>query len=260
MDSDVERSYWDIPSTEQTESNGGEGLGSIEEAPPAAPMVGTTAETAMDEFDFDGTWQTSSDGYPDLRDGQEPAAADTVLVTIQHPVADAEVDESDPLQVLVDVINVGTEETTQEIELSQPVTDTATVELAPGERDRLEFHVPENVLAGTVTVAAESESDADSISVTATDPCFIATAAYNTPHAEEIDVLREFRDSVLDRHSVGRLFIDLYYRCSPPIADWLRQSPRRRYLVREIVVGPLVAAVERFGQTGLSPNDNRGSN
>jgi hypothetical protein len=42
--------------------------------------------------------------------------------------------------------------------------------------------------------------------------CFIATAAYGTPDAEQIDVLREFRDAVLLKNMSGSLFVALYYR------------------------------------------------
>jgi hypothetical protein len=34
------------------------------------------------------------------------------------------------------------------------------------------------------------------------DPCFIATAAYSTPMAEEIQILREFRDEYLLTNSL----------------------------------------------------------
>ena len=77
--------------------------------------------------------------------------------------------------------------------------------------------------------------------------CFIATAAYGTPTAEEINVLREFRDVVLLKNAVGSEFVALYYRLSPPIADFIAGNELVRTLVRELVVDPIVWVVEATG-------------
>ena len=77
--------------------------------------------------------------------------------------------------------------------------------------------------------------------------CFIATAAYGTPTAEQIDVLREFRDVVLLKSSVGSQFVALYYRLSPPIADFIAGNELLRTVVRELLVDPIVWVVEATG-------------
>jgi hypothetical protein len=79
--------------------------------------------------------------------------------------------------------------------------------------------------------------------------CFIATAAYGTPAAKQIEVLREFRDSVLLRGTVGSQFVALYYRLSPPIADFIAGNELLRTLVREFVIDPIVWVVEATGDT-----------
>jgi len=78
-------------------------------------------------------------------------------------------------------------------------------------------------------------------------PCFIATAAYGTPTAEQIDMLREFRDVVLLKSTVGSQFVALYYRLSPPIADFIARNDLLRTLVRELLVDPVVWIVEATG-------------
>jgi len=77
--------------------------------------------------------------------------------------------------------------------------------------------------------------------------CFIATAAYGTPTVKQIDVLREFRDDVLLKSTVGSRLVDLYYQVSPPIADFISEHSFVRTLVRELVVDPIVWLVEATG-------------
>jgi len=77
--------------------------------------------------------------------------------------------------------------------------------------------------------------------------CFIATAAYGTPTAEQIDVLREFRDVVLLKSTVGSKFVTLYYQLSPPVANFIARNDFLRTLVRELLVDPIVWTVETTG-------------
>ncbi|KXA96836.1 hypothetical protein AKJ38_02525 [candidate division MSBL1 archaeon SCGC-AAA259I14] len=62
--------------------------------------------------------------------------------------------------------------------------------------------------------------------------CFIATAAYGTPLAKEINVLRRFRDSYLAQREWGKKLVDLYYTLSPPIANVIERSEMLKRLVR----------------------------
>ncbi len=74
--------------------------------------------------------------------------------------------------------------------------------------------------------------------------CFIATAAYGTDTAQEIDILREFRDEVLLPNSLGARFVSLYYKTSPPIANFVSQHDILRAIVREGFVDPIVAILD----------------
>ncbi len=73
--------------------------------------------------------------------------------------------------------------------------------------------------------------------------CFIATAAYGTPMAQKIDVLRDFRDAHLLTNSLGMAFVDTYYRMSPPIADVVATHPALRAGVR-MALAPVLWLVE----------------
>jgi polyhydroxybutyrate depolymerase len=79
-----------------------------------------------------------------------------------------------------------------------------------------------------------------SITATFRRPCFIATAAYGTPMAEEIQILREFRDEYLITNPLGQAFVDLYYRVSPPIAEFITEHPSLKPIVRTVLVPAVV--------------------
>ena len=70
--------------------------------------------------------------------------------------------------------------------------------------------------------------------------CFIATAAYGTDTAEQLDILREFRDEVLLPNSLGARLVSLYYRTSPPLANFISQQEILRTAVRVGFIDPIV--------------------
>ena len=72
--------------------------------------------------------------------------------------------------------------------------------------------------------------------------CFIATAAYGSFLAEDVELLRDFRDDVLLKFGAGREFVRLYYRYSPPLAEAIAGHEWARAVVRAGLL-PLVLSI-----------------
>jgi hypothetical protein len=62
--------------------------------------------------------------------------------------------------------------------------------------------------------------------------CFIATAANGSPMAQQVQLLRGFRDRFLLKNGLGRSFVNLYYTYSPPIAKFIAGNGVARLIVR----------------------------
>jgi len=70
--------------------------------------------------------------------------------------------------------------------------------------------------------------------------CFIATAAYGTATASQLKILRDFRDQILLKNPLGSLFVETYYKVSPPVAAFIAQNDFLRAVVRDVLVDPVV--------------------
>jgi len=69
--------------------------------------------------------------------------------------------------------------------------------------------------------------------------CFIATAAFGSPLAKQIQILREFRDRYLLTNHQGQRFVAWYYQKGPIAADYSRPRPALRAVIR-ILLYPLI--------------------
>ncbi len=132
---------------------------------------------------------------------------------------------------------------------------------APGSTVTLQIEGLRPTKAYTVAVRAISSCDAASAitSMVATTTqqkfttlhgCFIATAAYGSPLADEVDSLRHLRDRYLLTNPLGRVFVATYYSLSPPLANVIAGNERLRSHARALVA-PLVEVargLERLDQ------------
>ena len=66
--------------------------------------------------------------------------------------------------------------------------------------------------------------------------CFIATAAFGSPLAPEVQTLRAFRDTYLLTNVAGRTFVRVYYLVSPSLANQLQQHDTLRALARALLL------------------------
>jgi len=75
----------------------------------------------------------------------------------------------------------------------------------------------------------------------ATPPgCFIATAAYGSEMAAEVELLRNFRDQQLLPYPLGQQLVATYYRYSPALARYIARHDGLRRLVRALLLIPLM--------------------
>lgn len=143
---------------------------------------------------------------------------------------------ADELQILKEGLLATDEEIAwikSEILSIDPVAQWAELESALPELDTF---ILSTLLPEFNWLASEAEKILLSIPV----HCFIATAAYGTPMAEEIQVLREFRDQYLLTNPVGEALVEFYYEISPPMAEFINEHPALKPVVRAGLV-PAIA-------------------
>ncbi|NQT26179.1 HEAT repeat domain-containing protein [candidate division KSB1 bacterium] len=80
--------------------------------------------------------------------------------------------------------------------------------------------------------------------------CFIATACYGSYNCIEVRRLCLFRDEVLRVSYFGRLFVNIYYRISPPFSNFLKRHQILRNLVKTIIIDPIGRLIYHIGLRG----------
>ena len=64
-------------------------------------------------------------------------------------------------------------------------------------------------------------------------PCFIATAAYDSPLDARIDIFREWRDVALFPNKIGKTLVGLYYEMGPKFASMIQEHSGLKSVVRK---------------------------
>jgi hypothetical protein len=90
------------------------------------------------------------------------------------------------------------------------------------------------ITSATFTTAARKVGEVDA--------CFIATAAYGSLLANDVEMLRRFRDMLLKRSVLGELAVETYYTFGPPVAGVVGESDLLRSTARDFLA-PIVNRV-----------------
>ncbi len=101
----------------------------------------------------------------------------------------------------------------------------------------------ESELSGEVSLQTSDNTDDSDGRVVYHGSCFIATAAFGSYLEPHVKVLRDFRDRSLLTNSLGRAFVNFYYRHSPPIADVIKKHATLKYATR-LVLFPIIYSIE----------------
>ena len=97
-----------------------------------------------------------------------------------------------------------------------------------------------------------AETDFSLQTSTAAGGCFIATAAFGSSMAHQVQCLRMFRDRTVLSSNIGRAFVRWYYAWSPQAADWLRVHSVARKLTRAVLWVPVAFALSSLRTNALT--------
>ncbi|MFB0505709.1 MAG: CFI-box-CTERM domain-containing protein [Thermodesulfobacteriota bacterium] len=82
--------------------------------------------------------------------------------------------------------------------------------------------------------------------------CIVVASLYRKYDHLNVQLMRRFRDQYLLANKLGRTFVSTYYKCSPPLADYIGKHPVMRQIVR-IGLYPVMTVGKYF--VGENPSE-----
>ncbi len=84
------------------------------------------------------------------------------------------------------------------------------------------------------------------IQKTSNKQCFIATVCFDSFDSKEVVLFRRFRDEVLTKSSLGRVFISVYYTLSPRVSVFIGNNILLKSFFKNIILFPLYQLIRVF--------------
>ena len=98
------------------------------------------------------------------------------------------------------------------------------------------------------------EDSDEKMEATPKSGCLIATAAFGSELAPQVQLLRELRDNTLLKTSSGSSFMttfnSIYYSFSPTVAEWERQNPLFKEVVK-LTITPLISTLSILNHANI---------
>ncbi len=191
--------------------------------------IGQLVPTSDGSYEFNFVaggplWKLSGDYTVEVKYG-----ANTNKITINYVGGEQVISTPEP------------EPTAPEPEPTTPVPEPTTPDPEPEPEPEPECGAGTELVNGICQVIKTSEPEA-----TGGGGCLIATAAYGTELAPQVQFLREIRDNTVMSTASGIAFMtgfnQLYYSFSPIIADMERENPMFQEVVRAFIT-PMVSTL-----------------
>jgi hypothetical protein len=147
------------------------------------------------------------------------------------PITDANFDQGSPVTAMIMPVDPGSVQT---VDITGLLPETT---YSIGIRANDNCGNSSHVIAAQVVTAASKAGEVDA--------CFVATAAYGSRMANDVEMLRHFRDSFLQKTALGELAVETYYTFGPGVAGMVSQSEVLRTTARD-ALSPIVAWVRRL--------------
>jgi hypothetical protein len=146
----------------------------------------------------------------------------------QTPITEADFDSANEIKFEVVIAPAGAQQQLLVKDLLPETDYTVAV------RAFDDCHNISAITSATFTTAARKIGEVDA--------CFIATAAYGSLLANDVEMLRRFRDNLLKHSVLGELAVETYYTFGPPVAGIVGESDLLREAARDALT-PIVSWV-----------------